>query len=171
MVVELGGVTLCNDQTPLLARASEAPRQAMILAIDTGLRRDELFSLTWPQIDQVRGRISTTKQTKTNRQRFAPLPRNGLDDDELIGDPPGATARGYTEWTAVQVARASAVIALTAYGNRLLAGGADVDDEKFRANMLAYACELEAWRTAAMSRITQIVNAATIERDQSAAVH
>jgi hypothetical protein len=26
-------------------------------------------------------------------------------------------------------------LALTAYGNRLLAGGADVDDEKFRANM------------------------------------
>lgn len=64
-----------EEEARLLARASEATRQAMILAIDTGLRRDELFSLTWPQIDQVRGRISTTKQTKTNRQRFAPLPR------------------------------------------------------------------------------------------------
>ena len=64
-----------EEEARLLAHASEAPRQAMILAIDTGLRRDELFSLTWPQIDQVRGRISTTKQTKTNRQRFAPLPR------------------------------------------------------------------------------------------------
>lgn len=64
-----------EEETRLLEHATNAPRQAMILAIDTGLRRDELFSLTWPQVDQVRARISTTKQTKTNRQRFVPLPR------------------------------------------------------------------------------------------------
>ena len=33
------------------------------------------------------------------------ISRPGLDDDELIGDPPGTTAHVYTEWTAVQVVR------------------------------------------------------------------
>jgi hypothetical protein len=62
-------------------------------------------------------------------------------------------------------------LALTAYGNRLLAGGADVDDEQFRAGMLTYARTLEAWRTAAIYRIRQMMNAATIQCDQSAAIH
>lgn len=64
-----------EEEARLLEAATDAPRQAMILAIDTGLRREELFSLTWAQVDQIRGRISTTKQTKTNRQRYVPLPR------------------------------------------------------------------------------------------------
>ena len=35
-------------------------REAIILNIDTGLRREELFSLRWPQIDLARGVIVTT---------------------------------------------------------------------------------------------------------------
>jgi integrase len=49
-------------------------REAIILNIDTGLRRDELFSLRWPQIDLDRGVIVTTTLTKNGRSRMVPLP-------------------------------------------------------------------------------------------------
>jgi integrase len=62
------------EEAKLLAAATDAPRAAIQLAIDTGLRREELFSLTWAQVDQVRGRISTTNKTKNGRIRHVPLP-------------------------------------------------------------------------------------------------
>jgi integrase len=46
----------------------------MTLAIDTGLRREELFSLTWLQVDQIRAKISTTQNTKNGKMRHVPLP-------------------------------------------------------------------------------------------------
>lgn len=49
-------------------------REAITLAIDTGLRRNELFSLRWPQIDLARGVIVTTTLTKSGRARMVPLP-------------------------------------------------------------------------------------------------
>jgi integrase len=49
-------------------------REAIILSIDTGLRREELFSLRWPQIDLERGVILTTTLTKNGRARLVPLP-------------------------------------------------------------------------------------------------
>jgi integrase len=49
-------------------------REAITLAIDTGLRRDELFALTWSQIDMLRGTITTTTLTKNGRARKVPLP-------------------------------------------------------------------------------------------------
>ena len=49
-------------------------REAIILNIDTGLRREELFSLRWPQIDLERGVIITTTLTKSGRARMVPLP-------------------------------------------------------------------------------------------------
>jgi integrase len=62
------------EESSLLDAATDAPRVAMELAIDTGLRREELFSLTWVQVDQVRARIVTTKRTKTGKVRHVPLP-------------------------------------------------------------------------------------------------
>lgn len=62
------------EEARLLQKASPAVRIAIVLAIDTGLRREELFSLTWPQVDLVRGTVQTTTQTKSGRARHAPLP-------------------------------------------------------------------------------------------------
>jgi hypothetical protein len=52
-------------------------------------------------------------------------------------------------------------LALTAYARRLLAGGADIDGEEFRAALRKYAVELEAWRSKAMERLRQFVEAMT----------
>lgn len=63
-----------KDEALLLEAASPAVHDAVCLAIDTGLRREELFSLTWPQIDLRRGTIQTTTDTKNGRSRTVPLP-------------------------------------------------------------------------------------------------
>jgi integrase len=63
-----------GEEARLLENATPAVRTAIVLAIDTGLRREELFSLTWPQIDTLRGTISTTTNTKNGRARKVPLP-------------------------------------------------------------------------------------------------
>lgn len=49
-------------------------RETIVLSIDTGLRREELFSLTWPQINLKAGTITTTTNTKSGRARLVPLP-------------------------------------------------------------------------------------------------
>lgn len=61
------------EETAVLAAASPAVRSAIVLAIDTGLRRNELFSLTWPQVDLIRGLITTTTNTKNGRKRKVPV--------------------------------------------------------------------------------------------------
>jgi integrase len=63
-----------DDEARLLAAATPAVARAMQIAIDTGLRREELFSLQWNQVDQLRGVISTTTRTKSGRSRKVPLP-------------------------------------------------------------------------------------------------
>jgi integrase len=62
------------EEARLLDHASPVVSAAIILAIDTGLRRDELFGLRWPQVDLRRGTIATTTRTKTGRARRVPLP-------------------------------------------------------------------------------------------------
>lgn len=63
-----------SEEAKLLAAATDEPRKIMILAIDTGLRRDELFDLKWSQVD-VEGRfISTMTKTKSGRNRPVPVP-------------------------------------------------------------------------------------------------
>lgn len=49
-------------------------REAIVLNIDSGLRREELFSLRWSQVDLERGIITTTTLTKSGRARVVPLP-------------------------------------------------------------------------------------------------
>ncbi len=67
------------DEATLLAAAS-AKRfskgklpEAIMLAIDTGLREQELFSLTWPQVDLASNIIHTTRDTKNGRIRAVPF--------------------------------------------------------------------------------------------------
>lgn len=62
-----------GEEAALLANASEHVRVAIVLAIETGLRREELFSLKWNQIDMARGYIRTTTKTKSGRDRLVPL--------------------------------------------------------------------------------------------------
>lgn len=64
-----------TEEARLLDHAAPEVRAAMTLAIDTGLRREELFSLTWVQIDHARGLITTTTRTKSGRARRVPLPQ------------------------------------------------------------------------------------------------
>ncbi|WP_409189842.1 hypothetical protein [Bradyrhizobium sp. RDM4] len=60
-------------------------------------------------------------------------------------------------------------LALTAYAQRLLAGGADIDGQAFREALRKYAIELEVWRSKAMDGLRQFVEA-MIERP-SATLH
>lgn len=62
-----------EEERRLLEAATEASRQAIILAIDTGLRREELLSLTWAQVDESRGLIRTTNLTKSGKIRHVPV--------------------------------------------------------------------------------------------------
>jgi integrase len=63
-----------EEETSLLEHATPAVQVAIALAIDSGLRREELFSLTWAQIDAIRGTITTTTRTKSGRARKVPYP-------------------------------------------------------------------------------------------------
>lgn len=62
-----------DEEAALLAKCSEPCRTAVILAIETGLRDQELLSLKWEQIDFKNGTIKTTTQTKSGRARYVPL--------------------------------------------------------------------------------------------------
>jgi integrase/recombinase XerD len=75
-----------TEEVALLNAASPDVRQAIILAIDTGLRREELFSLRWSQIDTERGIIITTTKTKSGRARSVPLPERSRS---ILPAPPG----------------------------------------------------------------------------------
>lgn len=66
-------------------------REAIMLAIDTGLREQELFSLTWAQVDLLNQTISTTRDTKSGRIRAVPLPER--------------SARFLAQWKAEEAAR------------------------------------------------------------------
>lgn len=61
-----------EEELLLLRHANPEVRDCIIMAIDTGLRRDELFGLTWPQV-LPRGLIDTLSKTKSGRQRMAPI--------------------------------------------------------------------------------------------------
>lgn len=62
-----------EEEEKIIKSATSQVRNAIILAIETGLRREELFSLTWAQIDRARGFIRTGTKTKSGRERYVPL--------------------------------------------------------------------------------------------------
>jgi integrase len=63
-----------QEEVELLEHATAVVHAGITLAIDTGLRREELFALRWPQVDLLRGTIATTTRTKSGRARKVPLP-------------------------------------------------------------------------------------------------
>lgn len=63
-----------EQETLLLSCCTPMVMEAVIIAIDTGLREQEQMSLTWPQIDFRRGVIHTTTNTKSGKARTVPLP-------------------------------------------------------------------------------------------------
>src|SRR6266567_107429 len=63
-----------SEEKQLLGSATSKVQRAIILAIDTGLRREELFSLQWRQVDLARSVIATTTRTKSGRPRTVPIP-------------------------------------------------------------------------------------------------
>lgn len=62
------------EEDLLLHHTTPAVRDAVTVAIDTGLRSEEMFTLTWPQIDFARGIVQTTTDTKNGKSRTVPLP-------------------------------------------------------------------------------------------------
>lgn len=68
---------LSDDERAALleaCRASQSPSLyiAVVLALSTGMRRGEILSLRWPQVDVARGHI-TLEQTKNGDRRGIPL--------------------------------------------------------------------------------------------------
>ncbi len=62
-----------EEEASLLAKATPAVRTAMAFAIDTGLRREEQFSLTWDRVDLAVGEILLELGTKNGKPRRVPL--------------------------------------------------------------------------------------------------
>lgn len=61
------------EEFDVLFHATETVREAIMLSIDTGLREQEVFSLTWPQVDLRQGVITTTTDTKSGKSRTVPF--------------------------------------------------------------------------------------------------
>jgi integrase len=62
-----------EEEASLLVHATPAVRTAVEFAIDTGLRREEQFSLTWDRIDLRAGQILLDGSTKSGKPRRVPL--------------------------------------------------------------------------------------------------
>ncbi len=63
-----------DEERALLDECGPLTKDAVCVAIDTGLRRTEQLTLTWPQVDLKRGMIETTLDTKSGKKRWVPLP-------------------------------------------------------------------------------------------------
>lgn len=61
------------EEAALIAQCGEPCLTAVLIAIETGLRDQEIMSLTWDQVDASARVIRTTKRTKSGRVRFVPL--------------------------------------------------------------------------------------------------
>lgn len=62
------------EEDALLAAAGDLTRDAICVAIDTGLRKEEQLSLLRTQVDLKRGMVETTEDTKSGKKRWVPLP-------------------------------------------------------------------------------------------------
>jgi integrase/recombinase XerD len=62
-----------EEETSLLLHSTPAVQSATAFAIDTGLRREEQFGLTWDKIDLQVGEITLDGNTKSGKQRRVPL--------------------------------------------------------------------------------------------------
>lgn len=110
-----------SEEARLLAVASPTVRDAATLAIETGLRSNELFGLQWSQIDFARGIIDTGTKTKSGRSRYVPLTQRSrtilgtiprrLDTPYVLVNPDTGT-RYVTMLAGLRIARRKAGIAL-----------------------------------------------------------
>lgn len=91
-----------DEEAKILAKASPAVRQAIMVAIDTGLRLEEQFSLAWPQVDFRRGIIATTRRTKNGRARSVPLPERSA---QILAHLPRHQPRGKNAVASLYVFR------------------------------------------------------------------
>lgn len=62
-----------DEEARLLAAATPAVRDAITLAIETGLRLNEQFGLRWGQVDLTEGLIDTLTKTKSGEARKLPV--------------------------------------------------------------------------------------------------
>lgn len=62
------------EEAALISACNEPCLTFVILAIDTGLRDQEIMSLKWEQVDFGNSVIRTTTDTKSRRSRVVPLP-------------------------------------------------------------------------------------------------
>jgi integrase len=62
-----------EEEAALLAHAAPATRLAIAFAIDTGLRREEQFGLTWDKVDLQAGEVLLGGETKSGNPRRVPL--------------------------------------------------------------------------------------------------
>lgn len=62
-----------EEEAALIENASEPCRTLIVLAVETGMREQEMMGLRWPQINFKTGTIRTGTKTKSGRERHAPL--------------------------------------------------------------------------------------------------
>jgi integrase len=68
-----------DEVNTLLAQCSEHLRRLVVTAINTGMRRGELFNLKWPQVDLTNRKI-TVVNTKNNESRVIPVNQTLYDE-------------------------------------------------------------------------------------------
>jgi integrase len=62
-----------EEESRLIAHATEPTRSAIIFAIETGLRLEEQFGLTWDRVDLATKDIRLTGKTKSGKPRRVPI--------------------------------------------------------------------------------------------------
>jgi integrase len=67
-------------------------RPLIVVAVDTGCRRGELFALRWTDVDLPGRRLRVlAENSKTQRERFVPLTARAADELRGLSSRPGAT--------------------------------------------------------------------------------
>lgn len=67
-----------EEEAKLIEASSGLRQSAIIFAIETGLRREEQFSLTWPQVDLTAKEIRLSGMTKSGKPRRVPLTERAI---------------------------------------------------------------------------------------------
>jgi integrase len=75
-----------DEEGKLLTALPPLERDLVTWALDAGMRRGEILSLTWPRIDRAAGRIHVV-ETKTGRGRVVPLTLSARLSDVLARHP------------------------------------------------------------------------------------
>lgn len=85
-----------GEEEKLLAAAAGDLRAAIVVAIETGLRRGELLRLRWDDIDLV-ARTAAIKQTKTGVPRVIPLAPRALETLTALPRRPDGKVFGWRD--------------------------------------------------------------------------